>query len=317
MAEFIHNDDSHLDPMFNEFTEIRAQNYTSTEEYKQRREVFRNNVRFVFSTNRAGKSYKVKLNHFADRTDDEMRAMLGTKKSLTFNGAQAFDKSKFNLNDLPASIDWRIAGAVSPVKDQGICGSCWSFGTTGTLEGTYFLKTGNRIILSEQNLIDCSWGFGNNGCDGGEDYRAYQYILKHGIIPTDLYGPYLAQDGYCNARQVNTTISITGYVNITPYDTQALKAALVNQGPISISIDASHKSLSFYDHGVYYEPTCGSTPDSLDHSVLLVGYGTYDNQDYWLVKNSWSYYWGNDGYVLMAQKDNNCGVMTAPTYATM
>lgn len=114
-----------------------------------------------------------------------------------------------------------------------------------------------RIRLSQQQLMDCSWGFGNNACDGGEDFRAYAYIMKHGLSTEDAYGGYLGADGVCHANTVKPAVRISGYVNVTTNNVAALKMALFKEGPISISIDASHKSLSFYDHGVYYEPKCG------------------------------------------------------------
>jgi C1A family cysteine protease len=262
-------------------------------------------------------TYRLAVNHLADKSDEELKVLRGKQKTKvgTTNNGRAFDITNYNTKALPDDFDWRIHGAVTPVKDQGVCGSCWSFGTTGAIEGAYFLKHKNLIRLSSQNLVDCSWGFGNNGCDGGEDFRAYDWIIKHGGISSEeTYGPYLQADGYCHFNNETASVQLTGYVNVTPYDVLALKTALVNEGPISIGIDAAHKSLVFYANGVYYEPECGNKPDDLDHAVLLVGYGTLDGQDYWLVKNSWSNYWGNDGYVLMAQRDNNCGVTTQTTY---
>lgn len=143
-------------------------------------------------------------------------------------------------------------------------------------------------------------------------------MMKHGGIPTEEeYGPYLGQDGYCHINNVTMVAKITGWVNVTPNSEEALMMALLKHGPISVAIDASHKTFSFYSNGVYYEPTCGNKVDELDHAVLAVGYGVLNSQPYWLVKNSWSNYWGNDGYVLMSAKNNNCGVMTTPTYVTM
>ena len=163
--------------------------------------------------------------------------------------------------------------------------------------------------------MDCSWGFGNNACDGGEDFRVYQFMLKHGGIPTeDSYGPYLGNDGFCHFNQSEIGFQIRDYVNVTSGDLNAMKVALAKNGPLSIGIDASHKSLSFYSSGVYYEPKCDNSPDGLDHAVLAVGYGEMNGEEFWLVKNSWSTNWGNDGYVLMSQKDNNCGAATAATF---
>merc|ERR1711962_1429291 len=247
---------------------------------------------------------------------NEMRVLRGRiyDSSLKYNGGQPQVYTKQMLTDAPDTLDWRLYGAVTPVKDQSVCGSCWSFGTVGTLEGTLFLQTGNLVRLSQQALVDCSWGFGNNGCDGGEDFRAYQWIMRHGGIPTeDSYGPYLGQDSYCRLDNADMGLKIKGWVNVTSGSNEALKVAIASRGPVSVAIDASHKSLSFYSHGVYYEPSCSST--DLDHAVLAVGYGTLGGEDYWLVKNSWSTYWGNDGYVLMSRRDNNCGVATTPTYA--
>nr|CAI5830895.1 unnamed protein product [Callosobruchus analis] len=196
------------------------------------------------------------------------------------------------------------------ILDQSVCGSCWSFGTIGAIEGAYFLKNGGKLVrLSQQALIDCSWGYGNNGCDGGEDFRAYSWIKKHGGVPTEEdYGPYLGQDGYCHADKVPKVAPIKEWVNVTSNNENALRLAIFKHGPISVAIDASHRTFSFYSNGKVEE---------LDHAVLAVGYGSLNGKDYWLIKNSWSNYWGNDGYILMSAKDNNCGVMTTPTYVVM
>lgn len=319
MREFFHGDESHVDQGFDDFKTKHDKKYDTQMEHQERLHIFRQNLRYINSVNRKGLSYRVAINHLADKTDAELATLNGkrkTEKNAKPNNGLPFDMSKYaNDKQLPASFDWRIQGAVTPVKDQGICGSCWSFGTTGAIEGAYFLKHKSLVRLSQQNLIDCSWGFGNNGCDGGEDFRSYEWIIKHGGVATEeSYGQYLQADGYCHFNKATIGAQLSGYVNVTPNDPIALKTALVNEGPISIGIDAAHKSLVFYANGVYYEPTCGNTVDDLDHAVLLVGYGTLNNQDYWLVKNSWSTYWGNDGYVLMSLKDNNCGVETQPTY---
>ncbi|NXD11437.1 CYSP2 proteinase, partial [Nothocercus nigrocapillus] len=206
-------------------------------------------------------------------------------------------------------------GAVTPVKDQAVCGSCWSFATTGAMEGALFLKTGVLTPLSQQVLIDCSWGFGNQACDGGEEWRAYEWIKKHGgIASTESYGPYMGQNGYCHYNQSELVAQLASYVNVEPGNAAALKAALVKHGPVAVNIDASHKSFAFYANGVYEEPRCGNETAQLDHAVLAVGYGELHGKGYWLVKNSWSTYWGNDGYILMAMKDNNCGVATAASF---
>jgi len=320
MKEFIHNEDSHISQHFAEFIQAHNKKYAEDQkEHQHRLNLFRHNFRLIHSTNRRGLTYRLAINHLADRSDDELKVLRGRLRSQGSNGALPFPKyEKKDIEGLPKFFDWRLYGAVTPVKDQSVCGSCWSFGTVGAVEGAHFLKTGELVRLSQQALIDCSWGYGNNGCDGGEDFRSYQWIMKHGGIPSeDQYGPYLGIDAFCHVQNITMAAKITGYVNVTSGDAAALKLAMIKQGPISVGIDASHKTLSFYANGVYYDPKCKNGLDDLDHAVLAVGYGTINGQDFWLVKNSWSTYWGNSGYVLMSQKENNCGGTTAATYVTM
>merc|ERR1712165_198373 len=313
--EFVDNHDAHVRATFEEFETKHGKVYSTAGEREARVDLYRQNLRFIHSKNRQGLTFSLASNHLADRTDSEIHMLRGLlhDPQESNNGGLAQEYTQAELDAAPDTLDWRLYGAVTPVKDQSVCGSCWSFGTVGTLEGTLFLQTGNLVRLSQQALVDCSWGFGNNGCDGGEDFRAYQWMLAHGGIPTeDSYGPCLGQDGYCRADKATVGLKIKGWVNVTSGSTEALKVAIASRGPVSVAIDAGHKSLSFYSHGVYYEPECSST--DLDHAVLAVGYGTIGGEDYWLVKNSWSTYWGNDGYVLMSQKNNNCGVATDATY---
>lgn len=319
MQEFIHNHDEHVNVAFNKFKKSHKKTYADEIEHTQRKELFRQNMRFIHSVNRANLGYRLDVNHLADRTTLEMKALRGKQYSGVNNGGQPFPHDILKeINDVPDNLDWRLFGAVTPVKDQSVCGSCWSFGTTGAVEGAYYMKYGKLVRLSQQALIDCSWGFGNNGCDGGEDFRSYQWIMKHGGIPSEEeYGGYMGQDGFCHVNDVAMATNISGYVSVDTGNADALKIALAKHGPVSVAIDASHKTFSFYSNGVYYEPACGNTEDKLDHAVLAVGYGTLNGKAYWLIKNSWSNYWGNDGYILMAQKDNNCGVLTTPTYVTI
>jgi hypothetical protein len=162
----------------------------------------------------------------------------------------------------------------------------------GAIEGAYFLKHGHLKVVASQELIDCSWDQGNNGCDGGEDYRAYDWILQNGGMSfKENYGPYFGQDGYCQAALKKPDVVMRSYVNVTEFSVPALMDALASVGPMSVSIDASHPGLSFYTGGVYYDPACGNQLEDLDHSVSAVGYGTDPvGGDYWIVKNSWSTY---------------------------
>lgn len=262
MKEFVHpTDASHVELEFKRFKAKHGVEYANETETSLRQLVFTNNLRMIHSKNRADLGFSLAINHLADKTDDELAALRGFRPSgVKNNGGKPFPYNTAagspDLAAVPDQYDWRLYGAVTPVKDQSVCGSCWSFGTIGAIEGAFFLKNGNNLVrLSQQALVDCSWGYGNNGCDGGEDFRAYQWMMKVGGVPTEeAYGGYLGQDGYCHIDKVPLVAPITGWVNVTQNDHEALKLAIIKHGPISVAIDASHKTLSFYSHGVYFEP---------------------------------------------------------------
>lgn len=215
---------------------------------------------------------------------------------------------------IPDSIDWRERGAVADIKNQGRCGSCWAFSTTGSIEGQHFIKTGSLKRLSEQNLIDCSTSYGNNGCQGGWTDQAFTYIKRNGGIDTEESYPYQAANGICRYNRQNSGAMITGFMDIPTGDEEKLKEALATVGPISIAIDSSHDSFRHYASGVYTEPNCD--PQKLCHAILAVGYGTDANgNDYYIVKNSWGTTWGENGYIKIARNHNNhCGIATAASY---
>lgn len=305
-----------VDTDFRKFKETHKKDYKTEEEEELRKFNFRYNHRYIHSTNRRGLSYSLKINHLADLSASERKVMRGYRHT---KHSPRGDMFVANGTGVPTYFNWRLRGAVTPVKDQGICGSCWSFGTTGTIEGSYFLKHNNLIQMSEQALVDCSWGYGNDGCDGGESERAYQWIIDNGCIPTsESYGRYTMQDGRCLVNSTKCGAKLSKFYNVPSGNESGLLSAIYEKGPISVAIDASHNSFGFYSSGVYYEEKCGNGEDDLDHQVLAVGYGTLDDvpgQEFWLIKNSWSTYWGMDGYILMSRKDNNCGVATDASYA--
>lgn len=290
--------DTLISPEYKTYLESHGKMYGSPVELRTREIEFHKNRHFINSHQRRHRvgleTYTVALNFLADAMPDEMNARRGKLRSKKgTNHAMGEHLRNYYDADLPTAIDWREKGAVNVPQDQGICGSCWSFGSTGAIEGAYFLAHGVLKVLAEQQLMDCSWKFGNNACDGGEDFRAYDWILSNGGMNfKENYGPYLMQDGFCSAAPNGVDVVLKGYVNVTMFDENALMDALASQGPVSISIDASHPGLSFYTGGVYYDPACGNGVDDLDHSVLAVGYGTdATGGDYWIVKNSWSTYW--------------------------
>ena len=216
--------------------------------------------------------------------------------------------------DLADSVDWVAKGAVTHVKNQGQCGSCWSFSTTGALEGAYYLKYGHLESFSEQQLVDCSAGFhyGNHGCNGGLMDGAFQYAIDNGMCSEDAY-PYNAKSGSC--QSCTTVVTMSSCVDVTPQNEVDLEKA-VSIGPVSVAIEADTRTFQLYTSGVITSDACGT---NLDHGVLVAGYGTENNTPYWLVKNSWGTSWGENGYVKIGKSDSTrtpgvCGIAMQPSY---
>lgn len=268
-------------------------------------------------------SYSLKQNKYGDMLHHEfVQAMNGFNKTTKHNkGLYGKSNKVRGATFIPAAhvtypdqVDWRKKGSVTEIKDQGKCGSCWAFSTTGALEGQHFRKTGYLVSLSEQNLVDCSSAYGNNGCNGGLMDNAFKYIKDNGGIDTEKTYPYEAVDDKCRYNPKNSGADDMGFVDIPQGDEEKLMQAVATVGPVSVAIDASQNTFQLYSSGVYYDENCSST--ELDHGVLVVGYGTEEEGgDYWLVKNSWGRSWGELGYIKIARNRNNhCGVATAASY---
>ena len=252
------------------------------------------------------------MNQFADLLSSEFAALrhgftprrLGSEDS---GAAATFLRLSADIA-LPHTIDWRAVGAVTSVQDQGDCGSCWAFSATGGLEGQHFRKTGHLVNLSEQNLIDCAGPYGADGCEGGLMRSAFRYVRDQGGVDTEAAYPYQGDDdNSCRFSQAHVGATDVGYVGIPAGDEQALREAVAVHGPVSVAIDAGRPTFQFYHSGVYDDPGCSSS--HLNHAMLAVGYGTDEfGEDFWLVKNSWSTGWGEDGYVRIARNHNACGI---------
>lgn len=341
------------------------------EEREQRKTLFQQNLRYVHAANRRGLSYHLATNHLSDRTAAEKARLLGRKQETEeepqqqTNGKSSAAAQKCGTYEpkggkLPDSVDWRSVkeggnqpgdGYVLKAPDQGTCGSCWSFGATGAIEGALVASNHSLVATSQQNMMDCSWKFGNNACDGGLDYLGYEWMLNNnkGQIATDeSYGGYLNQDGFCHfdltlpkedmTRKIVTGATITGCTQVVGLDKQnttsaaeataRLNDALAHIGPVAVSVDAGPNGFNgtaastpqdfyYYAGGYYHNPLCGNRTADLDHSVLAVAYHTVKGQKYTTIRNSWSQHWGMNGYMHISQEGNTCGVATSPTFVTV
>ncbi len=298
--------------------------YVNDDEYKLRYNTFKTNLEYINTFNQQSDSnmnkysLKLGLGPYTDLSSDEYN-QLRHRLYLNIKSSEHQENSHLNVpiiqSDLPSSWDWRDYGAVSSVKDQSMCGSCWAFSTVGAIEGIYAITTKNLFSFSPQQLVDCSQTYGNLGCDGGYPIWALNYLANNTLLETDTSYPYAGVDQTCAYERIKGVVKVSKYANVTniTYISELAVQQAVLQQPLSICIDASQPTFQHYQSGIYYDSSCSS--EFLDHAVLLVGYGSINNTDYWIVKNSWSSDWGMNGYILMSRnRDNNCGVATFAVY---
>ena len=303
---------------FTKFVKAFNKRYT-TDEFFSRFATFKENLDLIEAHNsNTASTSTMGVNAYADMTSEEMANKM--------NGYRPVNRVR-NVVPLtlsasaPSALDWSVKGAVTAIKDQGQCGSCWSFSATGSIEGAVFIKSGNLTSLSEQQLMDCSKPEGDDSCEGGLMDYAFQFVIDNKGICAEADYPYKMKDEKC-VKTCKTVSTISAFADVDfdakhPGDETALMAA-VNIGPVSIAIEADKPIFQLYTGGVITDTKAcgGAKPDDLDHGVLIVGYGTdaTTNADYWLVKNSWGPKWGEKGYVRLIRNMNMCGLNFAASY---
>jgi len=288
-------------------TFFQPEGYRSLLEHEDRRRAYEDNVAYITSQNLQNNGLTLGVNQFSAMTHDEFRNTV-LMQPLDHENHVRENVVDTSIDSPKASIDWRTSGAVTPVKNQGQCGSCWAFSTTGAIEGCVQIATGKLISVSEQELVSCSKS--NHGCHGGWPSRAMDWVSSNGGIDTELDYPYTHQDDYCNRqKQAKKVVVTNNHINVRGNSDSAFVGAL-NKGPVSVLIDAEDPNFQHYRGGIMTQ-SCGT---NLDHAVLAVG---YDSQSY-TIKNSWGNWWGEKGYIRFARRvgDNGygkCGVLMQPT----
>lgn len=308
IVESISNIDNDIYTLFHYWKRHYEKTYYNIQEETDRYSNFKNNT--IYMLLNEYNNIKLRHNAFSDLSRSEYRSYLGYQNIKNMNNLNYVLTTEIST---PNEIDWRTKGAVTSVKNQGSCGSCWSFSTTGALEGAYFIKTGNLVSFSEEELVSCDHV--DQGCNGGEMDNAFEWIHNNSGLCSEESYSYDSGSGKVGSCRECTPVEgskVKGFVDVSPTE-DALKIAVSKQ-PVSIAIEADHMSFQFYSDGVY----SGNCGQNLDHGVLLVGYGSENGEDYWIVKNSWGESWGNNGYIYIARGNNKkggeCGIELSASY---
>merc|ERR1712072_18376 len=280
--------------------------YTAEEEAMRYANWKKDTEEVAFHNAMYGSEFTQAVNDFSDLTDEEYKEYY-LSGYIAEEGESESTLYVPSSEPIPNEIDWRNQGMVTEVKNQGRCGSCYSFSATGALEGQWKKARGQLVSMSEKQIVDCSGRYGNMGCQGGRFQSSWRYIASAGGVESEQAYPYQPRQGYCRFNRGQVVASCSGSQSTASGSESDLANAIGRVGPVSVAIDASPSSFRRYRSGVHYAPSCSSS--RMNHAVLAVGYGSEGGSDYFLVKNSWGYSWGDGGYIKMARnRGNNCGI---------
>ncbi|XP_052178060.1 zingipain-2-like [Diospyros lotus] len=310
------------DPMrkrYEEWLKRYDREYEDQDEWEHRFGIYQSNVEYIENFNSQNMSFQLADNIFADMTNEEFKSLyLGYEAARQQGEVQSSEYEKW-CEDLPVNLDWRELGAVTPVKNQGACGSCWAFSAVAAVEGITQIKTGKLVSLSEQELVDCDVKTGNKGCQGGYMEKAFEFIKKNGGITTERQYPYEGRNGQCDKAEAKShAATISGYARVPANDERSLEFAAAKQ-PVSVAVDAGGYAFQLYSSGVF----SGHCGESLNHGVTVVGYGVVGygaehREKFWLVKNSWGTEWGESGYIRIKRSGTDtagvCGIAMEASY---
>ncbi|MCI4393879.1 hypothetical protein PGIGA_G00162660 [Pangasianodon gigas] len=282
------------------------------DEYYQRLQIFTEHKKRIDTHNAGNHKFRMGLNQFSDMTFAEFKKFYLLKEPQECNATKGNHVSGVGL--YPDSIDWRKKGNyVTEVKNQGACGSCWTFSTTGCLESVTAITTGKLPLLAEQQLVDCAGAFNNHGCNGGLPSQAFEYIMYNKGLMTEADYPYVGRDGPCKFDPKLAAAFVKDVVNITKYDEMGIVDAVARLNPVSIAFEVVSDFMHYKD-GVYTSTECHNTTDTVNHAVLAVGYAEENGTPYWIVKNSWGTTWGINGYFYIERGKNMCGLAACASY---